>query len=102
MWTPFTLHPVQYKQTHRGVWAYIDLATSTIKKKKVLRSILSCFPFEARELWKLKTTTLRLFFALFWVFFFVVVVLFCFVFLLVGSFLCYLFAIMFFENLTSL
>lgn len=85
MWTPFTLHPVQYKQTHRGVWAYIDLTTSTVKKKKkMLRSILSCFPFEACELGKLNPIT-----SMFFVF-------------LVGFFLCYLFAIMFFENLTSL
>lgn len=54
----------------------------------MLRSILSCFPFEMCELWKLKAITLM--------------------FLLVGFFLrylfflCYLFAIMFFGNSTSL
>lgn len=66
----------------RGVWAYIDLTTSTVKRKKILRSILSCFPFEMCELRKLKAITLM--------------------FLLVGFFLCYLFAIMFCGNLTSL
>lgn len=66
----------------RGVGAYIDLTTSTVKRKKMLRSILSCFPFEMCELWKLKAITLM--------------------FLLVGFFLCCLFAIMCCGNLTSL
>jgi len=60
--------------------------------------------FSIWSTWAVETQNynIKAFFCFVLGFFFVVVVLFCFVFLLVGSFLCYLFAIMFFENLTSL